>query len=37
MQPARCQMHEAVRAWVREHVSPVVAQQLPILYGGAFI
>jgi hypothetical protein len=29
-------MHEAVRAWVREHVSPVVAEQLPILYGGAF-
>ena len=28
-------MHEAVRAWVRDHVSPVVAQNIPILYGGA--
>jgi triosephosphate isomerase len=29
------QMHEAVRAWVREHVSPVIAAKMPILYGGA--
>jgi hypothetical protein len=29
------QMHELMRTWLREHVSPVVAQQVPILYGGA--
>jgi hypothetical protein len=29
------QMHEALRGWVREHVSPTVADAIRILYGGA--
>ena len=29
------QMHEALRSWVRQHVSPTVADNIRILYGGA--
>ena len=28
-------MHEALRGWVRQHVSPTVADTIRILYGGA--
>jgi hypothetical protein len=29
------QVHEALRSWVRQHVSPTVADAIRILYGGA--
>ena len=28
-------MHEALRGWVRQHVSPTVADSIRILYGGS--
>jgi len=35
MPDANPQMHEALRGWVRQHVSPTIADSIRILYGGA--